>query len=130
MATPLEITRQYFDALGNGDMATVNSLLADDCVWHQPGSNRFSGQHVGPGGIRKLVNAMMEATDGTFRVAGAGAPMVNGTLVAAPVRFQGSRNGASLDMGGIDLLTVEHDRIVRVDLFSEDAAAEDAFWGK
>jgi ketosteroid isomerase-like protein len=35
-----------------------------------------------------------------------------------------------MDMGGIDLLTVRDSKIVEVHLFSEDAATEDAFWGR
>ena len=129
MATPLEVVQLYFDALDRGDMATVGSLFADDSVWHQPGGNRFSGQHAGPAGIGELITAMMEVSGGTFRVTRAGAPMVNGSLVAVPVRFRGMREGASMDMGGIDLLTVENDKIVRVDLFSDNGPTEDAFWG-
>jgi ketosteroid isomerase-like protein len=55
--------------------------------------------------------------------------MVNGDLVAVPVRFSGRRGAASMDMAGIDLLTVRDGRIVEVHLFSEDGAAEDKFWG-
>ena len=56
--------------------------------------------------------------------------LVNGNLVAVPVRFAGSRAEAAMDMGGIDLLTVRDSKIVEVHLFSEDAATEDAFWGR
>ena len=37
---------------------------------------------------------------------------------------------AAAAMGGIDLLTVRDSKIVEVHLFSEDAATEDAFWGR
>jgi uncharacterized protein len=73
---------------------------------------------------------MMEVSGGTFQLAVAGPAMVNGDLVAVPVRFTGQRDGAFMDMGGIDLLTVRDDRIVEVHLFSEDGAAEDTFWGQ
>ena len=56
--------------------------------------------------------------------------MVNGELVAVPVRFSGRRSDISMDMGGVDLLTVREGKIVEVHLFSEDAPAEDAFWGQ
>ena len=59
----------------------------------------------------------------------AGEAMVNGELVAVPVRFSGQRDGASMDMTGIDLLTIRDGKIVEVHLFSEDGPAEDAFWG-
>ena len=55
--------------------------------------------------------------------------MVNGELVAGPVRFSGRRDAASMDMAGVDLLTVRDGKIVEVHLFSEDGEAEDEFWG-
>ena len=55
--------------------------------------------------------------------------MTNGELVAVPVRFAGSRSDVSMDMSGVDLLTVREGQIIEVHLFSEDGAAEDAFWG-
>ena len=129
MATPLEITQQYFGALANGDMAKVAGLIDENCVWHQPGQNQFSGQHVGPKAIGQMIGAMMEVSGGTFNVSGAGEPMVNDEKVAVPVQFKGNREGASLDTTGIDLLTVKNDKIIRVDLFTLDSASEDAFWG-
>lgn len=47
--------------------------------------------------------------------------MINGQLVTGPVRFEGERDGVSMYMSGVDLLNVKNDKIVRVDLFSEDA---------
>ncbi|WP_199862374.1 nuclear transport factor 2 family protein [Plantibacter sp. CFBP 8804] len=59
-----------------------------------------------------------------------GPAMVDGELVAVPVRFIGTRSGASMDMAGVDLLAVRDGRIAAVDLFSEGGPAEDAFWGR
>ncbi|GAA4086161.1 hypothetical protein GCM10023066_20010 [Nocardioides kongjuensis] len=59
-----------------------------------------------------------------------GPAMVNGELVAVPVRFTGRRDGASMDMTGVDLLTVRDGKIVEVHLFSENGVAEDQFWGR
>ena len=73
---------------------------------------------------------MLEASDGTFQLTVTGPPMANGELVAVPVRFFGSRADASMDMAGVDLLTVRDGKIVEVHLFSEDAPSEDSFWGQ
>jgi uncharacterized protein len=105
-------------------------LLSPDVTWHQPGANRFSGDHVGADGVGRLLGEMMEVSGGTFQLTVAGAPMVNGDLVAVPVRFSGQRAGASMDMGGLDLLTIRDGKIVEVHLFSEDGPAEDDFWGQ
>ena len=56
--------------------------------------------------------------------------MVNGELVAVPVRFTGRRDVVSMDMAGVDLLTIREGKIAEVHLFSEDGVAEDAFWGR
>jgi ketosteroid isomerase-like protein len=106
------------------------ALLSPTVIWHQPGANRFSGDHGGVDGVGALLGEMMEVSEGTFSLAVAGPAMVNGDLVAVPVRFSGSRTEAAMDMAGVDLLTVRGGRIVEVHLFSEDASAEDTFWGR
>lgn len=127
--SPETIATTYFDALAGGDAAAAMALLDESVVWYQPGDNRFSGDHHGIDGVGSLLGQMMNTSRGTFRLGVAGSLMVNGALVAVPVRFSGSREGVAMDMTGIDLLTVRGGRIVEVHLFSEDGAAEDAFWG-
>ncbi|WP_182377496.1 nuclear transport factor 2 family protein [Nocardioides sp. WS12] len=128
--TPAVVATTYFDALGRGDMPTVMAQFDEAVVWHQPGANRFSGDHAGIGGVGALLGGMMETSQGTFQLSVAGPAMVNGEFVAVPVRFSGRRDDVSMDMAGVDLLTVRDGKIVEVHLFSEDGAAEDDFWGR
>lgn len=126
---PATIARIYFEALRRGDVPTLMDQFAQDVVWHQPGENRFSGIHRGVDSVGALIGGMMQVSDGSFALEVAGPLMVNGDLVAVPVRFTGRREDASMDMSGVDLLTVRGGKIVEMHLFSEDGAAEDAFWG-
>ncbi|GAB3763807.1 nuclear transport factor 2 family protein [Microlunatus parietis] len=126
---PAAVAATYFDALAQGDVPGAMALLAPEVVWHQPGANQFSGDHVGVDGVGRLLGGMMEASQGTFQLQVTGTAMINGELVAVPVRFSGSRDGATMDMSGVDLLTIRGGKIAKVHLFSEDGAAEDAFWG-
>lgn len=128
--TPAVVATTYFDALGRGDMPTVMAQFDEAVVWHQPGANRFSGDHAGIGGVGALLGGMMETSQGTFQLSVTGPAMVNGEFVAVPVRFSGRRDDVSMDMAGVDLLTVRDGKIVEVHLFSEDGAAEDDFWGR
>jgi ketosteroid isomerase-like protein len=128
--TPAAVTALYFDALGRGDVPAAMALLSPDVVWHQPGANQFSGGHSGIDGVGSLLGGMMEASQGTFQLAVTGPAMVNGEFVAVPVRFSGKRADVSMDMSGVDLLTVLNGKISEVRLFSEDGQAEDAFWGR
>lgn len=127
-ASPIDVVRRYFDALAAKDFATVASMFADDIVWHQPGSNRFSGTHRGGADVGDMIGGMMTVSEGTFELAVTGAPMVNGPLVAVPVHFTGKRGAATMAQDGIDLLRVDGDKVAEVWLFSSNPDSEDAFW--
>lgn len=128
--TPAAVAAAYFEALGRGDVPAAMGLLDPQVVWHQPGTNQFSGDHVGLDGVGALLGGMMQASEGSFQLTVTGPAMVNGDLVAVQVRFTGTSGEASMDMTGVDLLTVGDGKIVEVHLFSEDGPAEDAFWGR
>ena len=127
--TPATVASTYFDALSRGDVPTAMAQFSPSVTWHQPGENQFSGEHPGVEGVGALLGGMMGVSQGSFQLAVTGASMVNGDFVAVPVRFSGRREGAEMDMAGVDLLTIRDGKIVEVHLFSEDSAAEDAFWG-
>lgn len=128
--TPAGIAATYFGALAQGDIPTVMAQFSPDVVWHQPGAHQFSGVHTGVDGVGALLGGMMETTAGTFALVVTGPAMVNGEMVALPVRFSGTHGDASMDMAGVDLLTVRDGKIIAVHLFSEDGISEDAFWGQ
>lgn len=128
--TPAAVAAASFDALGRGDVPAAMALFSPKVAWHQPVDNRFSGEHRGIEGVSARLGGMMTASEGTFQLAVSGPAMSNGELVAVPVRFAGAREGASMDMAGVDLLAIRDGRIEEVRLFSGDGAAEDAFWGR
>lgn len=128
-SSPAAVAARYFDALATGDVPGAMALLSPDVVWHQPGANRFSGEHRGHQGVGALLGRMMEVSGGSFQLAVSDPAMTNGELVAVPVRFSGRREGAAMDMAGVDLLTIVDGAIVAVHLFSEYGDAEDHFWG-
>ena len=125
----IDIARTYFQAVQTGDMAALGGLLDADIVWHQPGANRFSGEHKGQGAVFQMLGSMMEASQGTFAIDKIHTLMGNGDLVTATIHFTGRHGGASMSMDGVDLLRIENGKITEMWLFSADPAAEDAFWG-
>ncbi len=62
--TPAAVAVSYFDALGRGDVPTAMAMLSPEVVWHQPGDNRFSGDHAGIDGVGALLGGMMETSKG------------------------------------------------------------------
>ena len=128
--TTKEIIQSFQEALGKGDIPKAFSFFAPDAKWHQPGSNRFSGTKNNPDEIVAMFTGMMADTKGSFVVKPNGALMVNGNLVASPVRFSGTDGSKSINMTGVDLFEVTEGRITQVWLFSDDQQMEDEFWEK
>jgi len=123
------VAREYFKAIQNGDMATLAKLVDERIVWHQPGSNRFSGERKGRGPVFEMIGAMMQLSNGTFAIDKLHSVMENGDLVACSLHFVAQREGKSMNMEGVDVLRIENGTIVEAWLFSSDQAAEDDFWG-
>ena len=125
----IELVRGYFDAVAKGDLETAGNLFADDIAWHQPGNGSLSGTHRGKAAVFGLLGRFMERSGGSFRIDSVGPLMAQGDKVATPLHFRAEKPGASMAMSGVDVLRIDGGRICEVWLFSEDQAAEDAFWG-
>lgn len=125
----IEIVRRYFDAVARGDLQAVGDAFAADIEWHQPGKGSLSGLHRGKEAVFALLGKFMERSGGTFRIDEIGPLMAQGDLVATSIHFRAEKAGASISMSGVDMLRIADGRIREVWLFSEDQAAEDAFWG-
>jgi uncharacterized protein len=128
-AQNIEILQTYVDSLSKGDMETVGTLLADDVIWHQPGSGPLSGLHNDKQRIFAHLGRFMELSDNTFRVTKVGSVMANADMVAATLHFKAERLDRQLSMDGVDVMRIADGMIKEVWLFSSDQAAEDAFWG-
>lgn len=125
----IEIVRRYFDAVARGDLDAVGAAFSSDIEWHQPGNGTLSGLHRGKNAVFTLLGQFMARSGGTFRIDSIGPLMAQGDLVATSLHFSAERPGASIAMSGVDMLRIADGRIREVWLFSEDQAAEDAFWG-
>jgi ketosteroid isomerase-like protein len=126
----IDIAKAYIKAVQAGDQAALGSLISPEVVWHQPGSNRFSGRHEGMATVGPMLGSMMEVSKGTFAISRADHYMANGDWVAITLEFTGQANGVVLKQPGVDLLRIEGGKVVEVRLFSSDPAQEDAFWGQ
>ncbi|CAM5397195.1 MULTISPECIES: nuclear transport factor 2 family protein [Streptomyces] len=125
----MDVVGRYGAAAAAGDMVALAATLTKDVVWHQPGANQLSGDHVGPEAVLAHLGRFMELSGGTFALETESATE-SGNLVATTVRFTAEREGAgSLDQHGVDVFRVEGDLIAEIWLIGEDQAAEDRFWG-
>lgn len=124
-----DVVARYGAAMATGDMEAVKAVLSTDAVWHQPGANQLSGDHVGPDAILAHLGRFMALSGGTFALETTSVTDA-GALVSTTVRFTAERpEHPGLDQQGVDVFRVEGDRIAEIWLVSEDQAAEDRFWG-
>ncbi|MFF1540556.1 nuclear transport factor 2 family protein [Microbacterium sp. NPDC058269] len=125
----IDVVGQYGAAMAAGDMEALAATFHPHAVWHQPGANQVSGDHVGPDAILAHLGRFMQLSGGTFALETESATE-SGDLVSATVRFRAQREGQEdLDQHGVDVFRVADGRIVEVWLMSEDQEAEDRFWG-
>lgn len=130
----IDVVGQYGAAMAAGDMEALSATFHPDAVWHQPGANQLSGDHVGPDAIIAHLGRFMQLSEGTFALETDSATE-SGALVSATVRFRAQRQGRDvldqhvLDQHGVDVFRVAEGRIAEVWLMSEDQEAEDRFWG-
>lgn len=125
----IDVVGRYGAAVAAGDMAALAATLTPDVIWHQPGANSLSGDHVGPEAVVAHLGAFMALSDGTFALETESATE-SGDLVSTTVRFTAQRAGrADLDQHGVDVFRVAGDRIAEIWLIGENQPVEDAFWG-
>lgn len=125
-----DVAREYFEAIQKGDMATLGRLIDENIVWHQPGSNQFSGERKGRNAVFEMLGAMMQRSGGTFAIDKVHSLLGNGDMVAASIHFSARREGKSMSMDGVDVLRIKDGALVEAWLFSSDQAAEDELWGR
>lgn len=122
-----ELVQKFYDSLAKGDFETVNILLTDDLIWHQPGKGVLSGSYKGKDVVFAHLSRMAELSKGSFGIE-VDFISENRNLVAVSVHFSLSVDGNSMTMKGIDVFRIEENKICEVWLFSERIEEEDAFW--
>jgi ketosteroid isomerase-like protein len=121
------VVRRLYEAFHTRDTATLSDLIADDAVWHVPGSTLISGDHRGKAAIFDYFRRMGELSGGTFHAELVDA-LASDTHAVAMATATGKRAGRTYDSGYLLLLRMEAGRIVDVRLFNDDAKAFEMFW--
>lgn len=124
MTTNLELVKTAVFAAATGDLDTARSLVADDFVWHIPGTSPVSGDFHGVdgwsahltrlfgAGLKPEIVAWLEGSD----------------HVVAVQRNVAENNGKRLDVPVLALYTIKDGRVQRMDSFFGDQVAAEDFW--
>jgi uncharacterized protein len=63
------LIRRLFEAFAERDFATAQSIIAEDAVWHFPGTRgALAGEHRGRDAIFRFLASVMTLTDSTFHL--------------------------------------------------------------
>ena len=120
------LVRRLYEAFHSRDMETLASLIAEDAVWHVPGSTLISGEHRGRPAIFEYFRTTGELTGGSFQAELIDA-LASDTQAVAVATATGGRAGNAYD-GSYLLMRIEEGRIADVRLFNDDPDAFDSFW--
>jgi ketosteroid isomerase-like protein len=119
--------RDAFDYFARADVAGAVGLLADDAVWHVPGSTTVSGEYRGRDEIAAFLRRTAELTDRTYRVDLLWV-VADDDHVAAVYRARGARDRRSLDIEQALLVNLRDGLWADIRAQPFDQAAFDAFW--
>src|SRR2546427_10329645 len=113
------LVERLYAAFDAGDAESLKKLIAEDAVWHVPGSTEISGDHRGHEAIFAYFQKLAELSGGTFWAEPVDvlASDMHAAALAAPI---GERGGGGLEPTDLLFLRVENDRIVEARVVNED----------
>ncbi|HLQ41306.1 MAG TPA: nuclear transport factor 2 family protein [Thermoplasmata archaeon] len=121
------LVERLYAAFDAGDKEALKKLIAEDAVWHVPGSTEISGDHRGHEAVFAYFQKLTELSGGTYRaeLVDVLASDMHAAALAAAI---GERGDRVLEQTYLLFLRIENDRIVEARLFNEDEEAFQAFW--
>ena len=128
---PDQVVREFLFAVQQHDPEKAKSLLHPQVQWEQPGNNRLSGTKRAADEVMAMGRAMAERSEKTAQLVSIEQCGTNGNTVAVRLRWTAAQpTGNVLDVGNVDIYTVENGKITHARIYSEDIFQEDRFWGK
>jgi ketosteroid isomerase-like protein len=122
-----ELIQRAYEATSRGDTEAVRAILADDVVWHLPGRNRFSGDHVGKTAVFDVFQRRREYAGPTFNMK-VHDVLANDEHAVDLVSIQGEREGRPIAYRSVGVYNMRDEKIVEAWAFNEDQYAVDEFW--
>jgi uncharacterized protein len=120
--------RDGYEAFARADLEALRAFLAEDIVWHFPGTSPMAGEYKGHEAVFGFFMRVFEETGGTFKVEVRDV-LANDIHGIAIVHVSGERNGASLDQDQVHLAHINAEgRATEFWNMPQDVRAVDAFW--
>jgi uncharacterized protein len=121
------LSRKGYRAFAAGDMATLTELIADDCVWHVPGTHPMAGDYTGRDAIFGFFARLVSETDGQLQIELIDC-MASDERTCNMIRATATRNDRTIAMNGTHLARIRDGRVVEFWEVPDDQAAVSQFW--
>ena len=122
------LLRKGYAAFGAGDMATLDSMFADDVVWRVAGKNPLAGTYTGKAEVLgKLFAGIGERSGGTLKVE-IETVVADDHHAVVLTHHTAAHGGRTLDVDDIDYYVIRDGRIVEARSTNYDNYAVDAFY--
>lgn len=120
----IEIVQRALAAVVTGDLDAAREVVADDFVWHIPGSSKIAGDVAGPDGWRSRLHLLFEHGLQPQVI-----EMFEGDQRAVVLQRNVAHSGErSLDVQVVNVFTLEAGKVRRLDTFFGDPDAVGRFW--
>lgn len=100
------------------DWPAVRLALADGIVWHEPGTEDYSGDHRGAKAVLALLQRLVAVTGGTFTLTPTGA-LITDEHVAIRIEWSADRDGVSATGQELAVYRVADGRIAEAWFFPD-----------
>ena len=124
-----ELARRLFDRFGAGDLDEAVATMTEDIVWHQPGTNAFSGRFDGRDAVVDRLRRMRDAGLSTrFEVHDI---VANDEHIVALVHLHlGVPDGRRYDQPQVDVMHLRDGLIAELWVMNQDQAVLDELIGR
>lgn len=122
-----EPIRSAFEAFARGDMAGMQSLVAEDTVWHIPGRGPLAGDHHGRDAVFDMFGRLVQASEGTFTQQ-LHAAAANDDHAFALTHVTARRSDHNYDSHDVWVFRLRDGQIAEAWWRPEDLYAADEFW--
>lgn len=122
------LIKRWYAAFMKGDYPpTIRELLAEDAVWHLPGTHPLSGDHRGRDAILAAFHRFEELSRGTIRIE-LHEVLANDEHGVALLRATGTRDGKPYASLEVDVYHIADGKVTEFWSLSQDQRITDDFW--
>ena len=118
--------RKGYAAFNAGDVATLVDLFAEDVVWHFPGENKLSGDHIGRHATLTTLAGYGAASGGTLK-ANLLDLMPSDNGVAGVANDTATSGGKTLDVRSSVIFAMRDGKVTETWHYIDDLASFDDF---